>query len=279
MPVIQYVTRAIALPASPRGVRDCIEHNDAWQMQDAERSTLAALLTWLKPKVSIEVGVFTAGSLGVIARESDHVYALDIDPTCEATYSSQFPNVTFITGDSKATLPRLLEELREAGSDVDFALIDGDHTEAGVRGDITCLLQYQPRTRPLYVLMHDSFNPGCRLGMVTAPWARNPHVHAVEIDFVVGILSNSDTPPEYHRSMWCGFGLAVFLPEQRGGPLTINERERWTYEALYQQSVHRWTWQQFAAQRYRALRDRTSHALRRRASALHAAAKAVGRSL
>jgi len=42
---------------------------------------------------------------------------------------------------------------------LDFVLIDADHSSAGVQRDINNVLRYRP-TRPLYIVMHDSFNPG-----------------------------------------------------------------------------------------------------------------------
>ena len=83
-------------------------------------------------------------------------------------------NVEFVTGPSAQTLPALIERLQESGEPVEFVLIDADHTAAGVRGDVESVLRYRPTKRPLYVVMHDSFNPECRRGMKEAPWETNP---------------------------------------------------------------------------------------------------------
>jgi hypothetical protein len=69
-----------------------------------------------------------------------------------------------------------------------FALVDGDHSTDGVRKDIDNLLRFRPRI-PLYIVMHDSLMPECRAGLEQANWAANPHVHAVELDFVSGIVN------------------------------------------------------------------------------------------
>ena len=234
---VQYVDRAIRLPTTPEGARQCLtaEH-DGWQMLDSERSTLSATLNWLKPACAIEVGVYRAGSLGVLAAHCAKVYALDIDPGCAAAYSSRFANVEFVIGPSARTLPALLEHLQQSGEDVEFVLIDADHTAAGVRGDIESLLRYRPAKRPLYVVMHDSFNPECRRGMKEAPWAANPYVHTVEIDFVVGLLVGDDEAPVHVRGMWCGLALAILLPEKRSGPLVIHEREFAHFHAVLRHS-------------------------------------------
>ena len=234
---VQYVDRAIRLPTTPEEAGRCLtgEH-DGWQMLDSERSTLSAMLASLKPRCAIEVGVYRAGSLGVLAAHCAKVYALDIDPGCAAANASRFPNVEFITGPSAQTLPALFERLQESGEPVEFVLIDADHTAAGVRGDVESVLRYRPTKRPLYVVMHDSFNPECRRGMKEAPWETNPHVLAVELDFVVGMLCGKDEPPGYERAMWCGLGLAIFFPERRVGQLRIHEREAAHFQAALRHS-------------------------------------------
>src|SRR4030095_5239183 len=137
----------VELPTTPAQMRQCVEGpHDDWEMLDAERAMLAALLNHVRPKVAIEIGVYKAGSLGVLASNAEHVYALDIDPSCERRYAGQFPNVTFITAKSRETLPALIDELQASGTVLEFVLIDADHTESSVRGDITSVLRYRPTT-------------------------------------------------------------------------------------------------------------------------------------
>jgi cephalosporin hydroxylase len=105
-------------------------------MIDAERCAFLAIMTKLKPRCAIDVGVYRAGSLAVLASYSDKVYAIDIDPACVELYGTKFPNVTFITGTSQDILPELLERIQKTREPLDFIVIDADHTEKGVRGDI-----------------------------------------------------------------------------------------------------------------------------------------------
>lgn len=236
---LQLLDRSIRLPASTDQLTQRFERvHDEWLMTDAERSTLSALLNVLKPRCAIEVGVYKAGSLAVIAQHAAKVYALDIDPLCAASYAACFPNVEFITGSSDATLPALLDKIQAAGEPLEFVLIDADHSERGVRRDIENLLRYRPQ-QPLYVIMHDSFNPGCRRGMQYANWAANPYVHLVELDYVVGRLVGDESARDY-REMWCGLGLGILLPEPRGKPLAIHENESLLFKAALQRSVYRW---------------------------------------
>jgi hypothetical protein len=234
---VQFVDRSIRLPSTPEQTRQCLtgDHDD-WQMLDSERSTLLAVLSSLKPACAIEVGVYRAGSLGVLAAHCAKVYALDIDPQCAARYASRFANVEFVTGPSAQTLPALIERLQASDQPIDFVLIDADHSALGVRGDIESVLRYRPTKRPLYVIMHDSFNPECRRGMKEAAWEANPHVHAVELDFVVGLLCGKDERPGYERAMWCGLALAIFFPERRVGQLRIHEREAAHFQAALRHS-------------------------------------------
>src|SRR5579875_1301554 len=138
-----------------------------WQMNDSERLTLTALLARHQPSCSIDVGTYHGGSLSLISQYSKMVFSIDIDETIPSRLS--FPNVSFLTGSSHLILPVLLRELDQAGIPVDFVLIDGDHSTAAVKRDIRCLLHYVPK-KPLFVALHDSFNPGCRQGMLEAGW-------------------------------------------------------------------------------------------------------------
>ena len=127
-----------------------------------------------------------------------------------------------------------MERLATEGAEVGFILIDGDHSAAGVQGDIRALLKYQPRC-PMFVVMHDSFNPHVREGIRTAPWSENLYVHAVELDYLPGILT---LDPDAYREMWGGFALAVFLPEPRSGPLTVTARMELLHRTVYRRSAH-----------------------------------------
>jgi hypothetical protein len=190
----------------------------------------------LRPECAIEIGTYRAGSLAVVSKYSRKVYSLDIDPACRDNYGDQFSNVEFVIGHSQTTLPAVLDKIRDSGEALNFVLIDGSHTEDGVREDLNALLCYQPAA-PLYIIMHDSFNPACRRGIRTANWASNPYVHLLELDYVCGRFMPKDEGASY-RQMWCGFGLGVLLPEPRSGDLLIHENESMTYKTAYWASAH-----------------------------------------
>jgi hypothetical protein len=108
-----------------------------------------------------------------------------------------------------------------------FALVDGDHSTDGVRKDIDNLLRFRPRT-PLYIVMHDSFMPECRAGLEQANWAANPHVHAVELDFVSGIVNPA---PRFRNTLCGGLALGILLPSPRRGRFEITARSQLTIQA------------------------------------------------
>jgi cephalosporin hydroxylase len=199
-----------------------------WQQNESERLAMTAVLARHRPRCSIEVGTYRGGSLSLLAQYSQVVFSIDIDPSVKERLV-QFRNVSFLTGPSAILLPMLLQELADAGMAVDFVLIDGDHSEAGVRSDIECVLASVPRA-PLFVMIHDSFNPGCRRGILGASWTQSPYVHWIDVDFVPGrIIEHGD---DFQGEMWGGLALAYLAPVAREGELTVTTSAQLMFEKL-----------------------------------------------
>ena len=192
-----------------------LEH---WQMHDGERLALLAVLARHKPHCSVEIGTFYGGSLSLIAQFSDMVFSIDIDPDVLHRVRSM-PNVTLLTGDSAEVLPVLFRELTAAQIAVDFILIDGDHSPAGLKRDIGLVLQYVP-LKPLFVVMHDCLNPGCRRAMMESAWQESPYCHWVELDLVPGRPVDNDEPAK--GELWGGLAVAYLQPSPRKGELIVN---------------------------------------------------------
>jgi len=169
----------------------------------------------------------------LLARFAKKVYSLDVNPNCREQLGHCFSNVEFITGKSQKTLPLLLKQVQAEKLGLGFVLIDGDHSRRSVKQDIENLLFYRP-SQPLYVVLHDSFNPECRQGMVEADWARSPYVHFVELDFVTGTLLSW---PERYREMWGGLAVALFLPWERRGELRIHANQELLFQTVLQHSI------------------------------------------
>jgi Methyltransferase domain len=184
--------------------------NQNWHMSFSERAALIYALSRARPDVSIEIGTFLGGSLRSIAAASRHVYTFDLDDRTVPGMS----NVSFVAGDSSQTVPAVIDKITASDREINFILIDGDHSATGVTRDIANCLRYKPKKRPTLILMHDSSNPEVRKGIVGAPWTGSPYVHAVELDFVAGALFNSE---DLNGQMWGGLAVAVVLPEKRSG--------------------------------------------------------------
>ncbi len=201
---------------------------ERWQMHDSERMALTALLARQRPRCAIEIGTYEAGSLSLLSQYADVVFSIDIDPSIPARFT-QFPNVSFLTGPSSVVLPLLLRELDAAGIAVEFVLVDADHSAEGVRGDLERVLAYVPKA-PLFVAVHDSFNPDCRRGMLAVDWAAAPWVQWVDIDFVPGRLVEDGGP--FHHQLWGGLALAYLAPTPREGALVVHRSADGMFRAM-----------------------------------------------
>jgi hypothetical protein len=207
-------------------------------MADCEKLALLGLLRRLQPKLALEIGTYQGGSLQAIARYSEKVISVDIDPGVATRLAGKFSNVEFRSGDSRRVLPGLVQELNEQKKPVGLVLIDGDHSTEGVRRDIEALLELRP-LEPILFLLHDSFNPACRKGMRVAQWANCPFVHEVELDFIPGIYHYHAYDTAEPRSMWGGLASALLLPEKRTGELVIQESQRELFDVIRQNSQYR----------------------------------------
>jgi len=145
------------------------------------------------------------------------VFSIDTDPELSNNLAC-LKNVSFLTGPSFVILPLLLKELDHSGVAVDFILLDGDHSLEGIKQDIGCLLPYIPQ-KPLLVVIHDSFNPGCRRGILEGGWEKSPYVSWLDIDFVPGRIMEDKGP--FNGQLWGGLALAYLKPARRKEPFGI----------------------------------------------------------
>ena len=208
-----------------------------WQMTRCEKFAFASLLEHIKPEVAIEIGTHKGGSLEIISRNAGNVHSIDISADCRELLSSHFSNVEFHTGRSAELIPVILKEIKENRENLEFVLIDGDHSTAGVMADINAVLEYKPM-KPLYVIFHDSFNPAARKGILGANWKECEFVHYVEVDFVPGVYHYSAFDTAEPRSMYGGLELALLLPGKREGELVIHQSQEGLFNTVYPHSCH-----------------------------------------
>jgi methyltransferase family protein len=175
-----------------------------WLMAPSERAALEGVLAIVRPSISIEIGTFKGGSLERIALYSQSVHAFDLERRPELT-RERFPNVTFHIGSSHELLPHLLAELAGSGRRVDFALVDGDHSAAGVRADLETLLS-SPCMERTVILLHDSLDERVRAGLEQVDYGSYSRVTFVDLDFVPGRVYR-EGPQE--DEFWYGLGLVV----------------------------------------------------------------------
>lgn len=173
------------------------------QMSFGERAALEGILSELKPRLAVEVGTYVGGSLGFLAPHSGHVHALDMYDLVDDR--TAFPNVTFHIGDSKTVLPELLRKLEAEREQIDFALVDGDHSSTGVRQDLASLLN-SAATRSTIILLHDTISEETRSGIESVDLSAHPKVVYYELDFIPGY---EFVGGHFDGQAWGGLGLIV----------------------------------------------------------------------
>ena len=186
-----------------------------------------ALLSTLKPAVSLEIGTFQGQMFSLISQHSNLAISVDPDPSVRKKLQPLHPNAEFITATSDDALPSLIQRFQQSDQPLEFIFLDGNHTKEFVRRDINNLLAYKPKTRTV-LLMHDSFNADCRAGMLEANWRQCQHCHFVDLDFSCGVVHPNS---EIRGQLWGGLGFALLLPELRKEELTIRQTHALTFAA------------------------------------------------
>jgi hypothetical protein len=186
-----------------------------WQMSFGDRAALEGLLSQIEPRLALEIGTAEGGSLARIATHSDEVHSMDL-VRCP---TPQPDHVSLHVGDSHELLPELLGQFASEGRTVDFVLVDGDHSRAGVRQDLMHLLS-SPAVSRTVIVSHDTFNPEVRAGITDVDFAGHPAVALVELDMTCGYIAR--TGP-FAGQLWGGIGLVVVDAEAERRPGIYNE--------------------------------------------------------
>lgn len=183
-----------------------------WQMSFGERAAIEGVVSQLKPRLSIEIGTAEGGSLERIAAHSERVISFDlVEPQ---PHVRELDNVVLRTGDSHQLLPQELERLAAAGEEVDFVLVDGDHSADGARQDVEDLLA-SPALKNTVMLAHDSLNQEVRRGLEAVPYGEIDKVAFVDLDFVGGYVP---AEPPMQGECWGGLALVIVDESGRFGP-------------------------------------------------------------
>jgi hypothetical protein len=175
--------------------------DQVWQMSVGERAAFEGMLSQISPKLSIEIGTAEGASLKRIAAHSGEVHSFDlIEPSLDVP-----ENVTLHTGDSHKQLPELLAKLAAEGRNVDFVLVDGDHSAAGVKQDLEDLLDSDAIGRT-HIVIHDINNEEVRRGVDAVRYRNWRKVASVELDCVPGYMFKEE---RLEHELWGGLGLVV----------------------------------------------------------------------
>ena len=178
-----------------------------WQMDPGERAALEGLLCQVRPDLAIEIGTAEGGSLRLLAQYSRHVHSFDLVAPPNDVH--ELTNVSTHTGDSHLLLAGVLAELADAGRNVDFVMVDGDHSADGVERDVRDLLA-SDAVRTTVIVLHDTMNDEVRAGLARIDFANEPKVALFEPEFVAGRLHYRGG---LHHQLWGGLGVLVM-----GGP-------------------------------------------------------------
>jgi hypothetical protein len=197
-----------------------------WQMSFGERAGLEGLLAAVRPVIAIEIGTAEGGSLERVAAYSERVHSFDFNfDLMPEERRGALDNVTFHAGDSHVLLPELLKELADAGQNVDFVLVDGDHSSEGVKKDMEDLLASDAIQRTV-IVAHDTINEVVRDGLERVPYADFGKVAYVELDMVAGHLFQEAS---LRNELWGGLGLVIVDASE---PADGDPRQSRYYEAF-----------------------------------------------
>ena len=162
--------------------------NKNWQMSCREKLIIIGLLQCLKPKKVIEFGYHRGGATRWLSQFSEKVISVDVNEFVSEA-SKEYSNVE----PWNYTTEEAINKIKVDDLYFDLAIIDADHSRSAVSKDISGIL---PQSE--VILMHDSFNPECRRGMLDTLSLQNSH--AFYLDFIPSILK--------WDGLWGGFAIA-----------------------------------------------------------------------
>lgn len=176
--------------------------NPDWLMSTREKLTLIGLLHCLRPKRVIEFGYHRGGATKWLSELSGSVITVDVNEFV-SDGQNQFTNV------ESWNCPTLeaIEKIKQGNLFFDLAIIDADHSRRAVAEDVEGLLKYAD-----IVLMHDSFNPACRQGMLDS--LTKQKTHAYYLDFMPSVNK--------HDGLWGGLAIA-WKSENSGSRIEFNK--------------------------------------------------------
>ena len=188
--------------------------NADWQMSCREKLCLIGLLECLKPKKVIEFGYHRGGATKWLSQFAEKLISVDVNEFVSEA-SKKYSNVE----PWKCTTGEAINKIKADNLSFDLAIIDADHSRKAVANDVSGILPHAE-----VILMHDSFNPECRRGMLDALESQSSH--AFYLDFIPSILKRD--------GLWGGFAIA--WKSKCPGPQKELYGEKSSYSAVWWQS-------------------------------------------
>lgn len=165
-------------------IKELYDQSVLWQMNAAERMAMFYLFDRMPTKnKAIEVGSYKGGFTRVLANQFKRVVSIDIDHS-NIVDKYKYENVEWLTGLSTDKIPIALS----IHHNVDFILIDGDHSCKGVYEDIEACIKFTRMTSPL-ILVHDAAYSESRKALIEIG-KRYGDSYYVDINFVPGVPFN-----------------------------------------------------------------------------------------
>ena len=149
--------------------------NADWLMSTREKLGLIGLLHCLKPKKVLELGYHRGGATKWLSQFSEKVITVDVNEFVPDALN-QFSNVE----PWNCSTLEAIEKIKRDNLYFDLAIIDADHSRKAVAKDVAGLLGHSD-----IILMHDSFNPECRKGMLHS--LSKQRTHAFYLDFIPSV--------------------------------------------------------------------------------------------
>ena len=162
--------------------------NSDWLMSTREKLGLIGLLHCLKPKKVLELGYHLGGATKWLSELSEQVISVDVNE-----FVSNAPNVFHNVEAWNCPTLEAASRIKKENLFFDLAIIDADHSRKSVCADIKGIINHSD-----IILMHDSFNPDCRKGMIDA--LKNQKSHAYYLDFIPSVSKND--------GLWGGLAIA-----------------------------------------------------------------------
>lgn len=184
-----------------------------------ERVVLYGLIVGLQPSHVLEIGTFRGGSTMIICAALDDlgrgaIVCVEPDPQVSPAHLDTIAHRTTIVTEPS---PRGLPSAREvAGENFEFALIDGDHSYAGVVSDVEATIPVL--ADQAWMLFHDAHNLEVQKAIDDCLAKHSNEL--TDAGLVSRAVTQSNEVVEGHPVKWGGLRLIVFERSDRSKSFT-----------------------------------------------------------